>query len=851
MNVHVENRKRLLAAMREELTGPSPAGEEIDCEQGISFDTSKEAYKPWKQKDSGEEILIHASPLQRYGAGVLYPSQQLVVETSAELNTNEDEVDVLVDDDEPPLNPDAFKQAAGRTGGQDIEMDDFDLSMANSYQPSTLGLSFLVDMPPESTLTVEMPSHYPERGYPVNGRYEKKPVTIKDKNQQRHWWVRLPVNLETTFIAEAICQDGVVRLRATDFTVNNSGPLELSVELVSRPHGDNPQQRLLTVCLVNRTEALSPIDASALFQTYLRVHVKRPDGKAGILPYPGPPLQALDEEEKSLALLYHDVRSYATGHGCAANWGETDADGVNWVSAECLPYVEVPAMTPDIADKEGEPITVSMEAMGQLSPENGGFTDLESVVAAYEDWIEREREKIPALQQPLQETARRHLDECQRCADRMRRGVNYLLEDEAARLAFQLANQAILLQQKCGDLSLRHPNYDKKAQRLNFTPAYQLPVNTPLKTGRGTWRAFQIAFLLMSIESTGEPETEERKEVELIWFPTGGGKTEAYLGLAAFALFLRRLKNKEDAGVHVLMRYTLRLLTAQQFQRASGLIASMDYLRRQHTDILGDIPYSIGIWLGSSTTPNNRQDAINSLRDLAQGNRFARNRFLLSRCPWCGAHMGPLKEGRLSDRNAFHKNFGIPGYMRRGNTVILCCPDPDCPFNNALPVYVIDEDIYNKRPDLVIGTADKFARLTWRDDTRSLFGIDGSGKRFASPPGLIIQDELHLIAGPLGSMIGLYEVVIENLCTDHRIDPPVLPKIVCSTATIRRYKEQILALYGRKDVTLFPPPGLRAGDSFFSCYDTFDDGRLRPGKIYAGRSRARAGVAANRAGSHV
>ena len=837
MNVNIENRERLLTAMREELTGPSPVGDEIDCTGELKFPTFREAYQPRRQQRSGEEILFNSSPLQRYGVGVLYPAKQPFVESSAELNTNEVETDHLPDEEETLPDPEALGQFPDLSGGgQEVEMDDFDLSMANSYQPSTLGLSFLVDMPPDSVLQVEVPSQHPARSYPVNGRYEKKQVWIDEaKNKQaRRWWLRVPISLEAQFSAADICKEGVTRLQAKELEVNNAGPLNLSVELVSRPHGDNSRQRLVTACLINRTDESFPLDANALFQTYMRVHVKRSDGKSGILPYPGPPLKALDDEEKSLALLYHEVRSYATGHGCAADWDKPDNDGVSWVSAECLPQVEVPAMTPDIVDKDNTPITVSMKAMGQLSPGNTGFADLQNVVAAYEDWIQKEKTRISALDLALQETARRHLDECQRCADRMRRGINYLLEDEVARFAFQLANQAILLQQKCGDLQLRRPEFDKGARRLNFIPAYQSPVDEPLKSGRGTWRAFQIAFLLMSIESTGEPEIEERNEVELIWFPTGGGKTEAYLGLAAFALFLRRLKNKEDAGVHVLMRYTLRLLTAQQFQRASGLIVSMDYLRQQHRNNLGDIPFSIGIWLGSSTTPNNRNDAKKSLQELERGDRYARNRFLLTRCPWCGAHMGPLKEGRISERTSLRKNFGIPGYERRGNTVVLLCPDSECPFDSELPVYVIDEDIYDKRPDLVIGTADKFARLTWRDDTRSLFGIDSSGERFASPPGLIIQDELHLIAGPLGSMIGLYEVVIEDLCTDYRNAPPIPPKIVCSTATIRRYEEQILALYGREKVTLFPPPGLGAGDSFFSRYATFRDGRLRPGKIYAG-----------------
>ena len=320
----------------------------------------------------------------------------------------------------------------------------------------------------------------------------------------------------------------------------------------------------------------------------------------------------------------------------------------------------------------------------------------------------------------------------------------------------------------------------------------------------------------------------DREVVELIWFPTGGGKTEAYLGLAAFFMFHRRLVGSDDVGVNVLMRYTLRLLTAQQFQRASALIVAMEYLRRQNKP-LGSAEFSIGIWLGSATSPNSRQEAVQVHRSLVRGERNATNKFILSRCPWCGAHMGPVN---LPPRAA----PAIPkclGYERSGPSVVFKCPDAACDFQAGLPVYVVDEDIYEKRPTLVIGTVDKFAMLAWEPSARSLFGLDANGVRTCSPPGLIIQDELHLISGPLGSMVGLYEGVIEELCTDRRGDDPVVPKLICSTATIRRYKDQVRALYGRTRTVLFPPPGLSADDSFFATRERLENG-VTGGRRYVG-----------------
>jgi len=219
-----------------------------------------------------------------------------------------------------------------------------------------------------------------------------------------------------------------------------------------------------------------------------------------------------------------------------------------------------------------------------------------------------------------------------------------------------------------------------------------------------------------------------------------------------------------------------------------------------------------------------------ALRKLQRGDKFAENKFLVTRCPWCRAQIGPVELPPHTPKTVPR----VAGYEQEGNTVRIKCPDPACDFTGGLPIYVIDDDIYERCPSLVIGTVDKFAMLAWRPEARAIFGIGPDGMRITSPPGLIIQDELHLISGPLGSMVGLYEAVIEELCTDRRSAPPVPPKIVSSTATIRRYAEQIRALYGRADTALFPPPGLDAGDSFFSCYDRDPQGQPRRGRLYMG-----------------
>lgn len=166
--------------------------------------------------------------------------------------------------------------------------------------------------------------------------------------------------------------------------------------------------------------------------------------------------------------------------------------------------------------------------------------------------------------------------------------------------------------------------------------------------------------------------------------------------------------------------------------------------------------------------------------------------------------------------------------------VVTHCPDNQCQFSDHLPVYLVDEEIYKVKPTFIIGTVDKFAMLAWNPNIRTLFGINNKGQREVSPPGLIIQDELHLISGPLGSLTGFFETIIDELCTDRRNGNVYRPKIVCSTATIRRYKEQVRSLYAREEVKLFPAPALDEDDSFFATYAVDENGEYMPGRKYLG-----------------
>jgi hypothetical protein len=537
----------------------------------------------------------------------------------------------------------------------------------------------------------------------------------------------------------------------------------------------------------------------------------------------------MDEEEQALDLLYREVPTFAVGHGCAADWDAPEGSVVATVHAVPLPTFETPSITPEIVTENGSQLEVPMGALAAIDKVEAGRRSLQQVVEAYEDWIRREEVGAGSLEARYLPAARKHIALCRIASARMRDGIQLLDTDPVAARAFQLANLAVLTQQVNGARQPRDASLQQKTRKNVFTPEYLPPDLVNLPAGAGRWRPFQIAFLLMSLRAITESASSDRRTVDLLWFPTGGGKTEAYLGLAAYSLFLRRLRDPEDVGTDVLMRYTLRLLTAQQFQRAARLICAMEILRREQVTDLGEAPFSIGIWLGGSTTPNTRNEAVSTLRALQHGEPYVENKFLLDRCPWCKAPMGPRTlrgEGKKHEQR-------ILGMEQRGNSVGFHCPDARCPFGSDLPISVVDEDIYDAPPSFIIGTIDKFAVLAWKPEARGLFGINADGHRVVGPPSLIIQDELHLISGPLGSMAGLFEALVEDLCTDRRQEP-VLPKIVCSTATIRRYREQVRALYRREDAMLFPPPCTRASDSFFARYARNANGTLRPGRMYVG-----------------
>jgi hypothetical protein len=722
---HYRFRREMVERLKADLLGPT--GEHFD---------SQETLRDW--------------PVTTYATGVLFPR------TDEELAFEEaDENDF---DD------------ADSTYGVD-EVPDTGVTLANVQKPAAVGITFTVDPALTSTVrisaTAAVYDPVDKQGLPTVAQRAERRAT----GEQDLQWRRRPLVLAPATVDVRQLHQEAVKLAAG---------LELRIR-VRRPD----RQRgtvAVTATLVN-THVVSRKDIKdthCFFQTGLRIDV--PDGAPALVERHSE--GGVDDEVRLNRLLHRHVPSFATGHGCAADWDWTPpqiGDTTSWnrhaavasVRTEFVPQYNVLLMD---SRRISNPCSLEMQSLATAASEDV-ITALRDLVDAYAEWIEARTTDTHALRGgPYGDTeylrlAAEQLDLCRAARERMAAGIRLLERDDRAMEAFQKANEAMALQRGRG-LWIK--------DGCQGAPEPQ-----------GTWRPFQIGFMLLCLDGIVNPEHRDRGIVDLLWFPTGGGKTEAYLGLIAFTVFHRRLLNgAAGGGVTVLMRYTLRLLTLQQFERAALLICAMDRLRDERPDRYGQEEISIGMWVGRAATPNTLADARKSLLKLAKGETLQdENPVQLRACPWCGSALAVA-------------NYNVPPDAEK---MTIACPGGDCAYRNGLPVHVVDSELYRVRPTLVIATADKFARVAWREDVAALFNRDtGLG---TPTPELIVQDELHLISGPLGSLAGLYEAAIDIACDR--------PKIIASTATIRRAKAQGEALFHR-DVAQFPPAGLDARDSWFA-----------------------------------
>jgi len=601
-------------------------------------------------------------------------------------------------------------------------------------------------------------------------------------------WARKPLDLEVE--GQELQRDGSFDI-CEFHALNGETAHDTSIRMhIHRRVGADSQS--VTVSVVNLAIARAGDMAEAcLFQAQLSITASQ-DGRGMIVSHASSPVM-LDEEEASNALLYRGAREFAVGHGTAVSWEGDSGDRATSVRTDFMPEYAVTSLTPkghpslqEFARKEHDGI-FSASVLADPSRRAEVVGSLEAFAQLYERWICAEAEKLPGLSEANQKTARGHLATCREVHDGLARGICLLHDQDETYEAFRLANETM-------------ENMSQGTQR--GTMARRL-----------VWRPFQLAFVLLTIPSIADGNSADRAVMDLLWFPTGAGKTEAYLALTAFTIFLNRLrdpKRRASGGTDVLMRYTLRLLTIQQFQRASEMICAADRVRMGDATRLGTQPISIGLFVGGEATPNKLEEARKALdEEQHQGSPSSTPRQLL-RCPVCGEELLP-KCYNIVDQPTPH--------------MTVTCSNPHCSSQGApLPIHTVDEEILENPPSLVIATVDKFAQLPRSVDLGRLFG-----DAMRAPPSLIIQDELHLISGPLGTVVGVYEAAIDLLCARRGVPP----KVIGSTATISHADSQVKGLFDR-EVRRFPPPAVDWQDSFFA----YPDDESGPNRLYMGLSSA-------------
>ncbi len=838
--------------------------------------------------EPNQEVLYYdrESPHRKYGMGLLHvPAQPAIVPGAVAQNAMK-ATDTMGADSEPDDQSEATQdedEELGSSSPSSVKMaadnaEDFEVTSPDVRHPSTLGITFCVSLEARGAVIVQLPRsrHFiwqpddtPE--FQLNGRYESCTRRWTDDNgvpKNAPVWRRLPAVLPDTMLVIERSELVHGRVVRKDVQMPTGSPLALRLEVFPRAIQGQPDVWLLTIVLRNSTDPAQVQNEheSTLYQTFFEVFVK--GGRLEKYPESRRPFGQLDPEEQSLALLYRESATWGIGHGCAAGWDAEVNQAPESLYADVMPAVELPSMTPDIT-LDGATVQLSMRALANL-PDSGvgaAWSSLDNLCAGYAAWIQQRQQESSDFPTNLREVADRHLSACGECLNRINTGLQ-LLRDQSddgarARRAFRLANLAMLLQQIAtkqlpqrglawnAGLGVVAPEGDS----VSPWDVYQGGIED--NTRLGSWRAFQVAFLLMSLDGVRNGQSPDRELVDLVWFPTGGGKTEAYLAVMAFYMFHERLLTAGGGtgprrdGTNVIMRYTLRMLTTQQFQRAASLICAMEFLRRNPTVTgMGNIAgqrFSLGLWIGGDGSPNKCSEAKTELSRYRNG-KIEGNPLVLTECPWCRSTIGRYDGAVPNAVSRAQRTVGIREVAGEGP--LLHCADGNCSFGQPnhsdwIPVEVIDERIYQHPPSLVIATADKFAMITYRPwhtnpdrpGAAALFGrhfLAGNLRQVSMPPGLIIQDELHLISGPLGTMYALYEGIIEKLCSIEHDGHWIKPKLIASTATIRGAAEQVRSLYARSETRLFPSPGLLMGDSFFGRYARETDGRLSSGRLYLG-----------------
>ena len=776
---HAIVRQKILDAVRKDLIGPSSVNEELN------------------------EI-----PTSSYITGLLYPADTAVTE---------DENYYDVEFTEKKFDADGESMEAGI-----FEEDEPEDRIKGGFQkPSSIGVSFYVpDDVQKINAYINWGKYYAEQvqGEVIDGTLEED---AENKKKKKH----------TVYIREQM--NDVVEIDFNQIGRSKQIPLESNGNIyiyVMKMQLDNGY-KMVSVYLHNNDK--SDGDEKEYEKVMFQVEMLIADDLMSPIFVPEYICRKVELEDE---YYYKGRPVYARGRGCAATW-EKRAEEVNAtaIKSSFIPDYEIPSVSAQIDDMPEHAFSILQ--MGSPKKKAEVIENLRTLTAMYGSWITDILVNDEAMQDDkFKVTGQSIIDKCNDANRRMNAGIDLIENDDKVYQAFVFMNQAMYLQRSITSFSRDYGNGIPCSLRDYMT---DMP-EKGRKQDHSEWRPFQIAFVLLNLYGIMDGESPERDIVDLLYFPTGGGKTEAYLGLIAFTIAYRRLTASDesdyekDGGVTVFLRYTLRLLTTQQRDRLMRLIVAMEQLREKNQELYGKERITIGFWVGGNVTPN-------KFSEYSDTDQFKKKEFIrkltkqIIKCPYCG---------KAITRDEYDIN-------EKGKSVKIHCADDNCMFSlrtgRTIPVYLVDEEIYAKCPTVIISTVDKFARLPWSEQVGLLFGRTDRccsrcghiaiGEKHAGrhnadaaaglekaetvdckpfyPPELIIQDELHLITGPLGTIYGGYETVVEEMCCIEKNGKKIRPKYVVSTATIRNAGEQIKFLYGRNEFTQFPPSGFDTRDSFF------------------------------------
>ncbi|MGB1015680.1 MAG: helicase, partial [Nannocystaceae bacterium] len=637
----------------------------------------------------GKQELLRLSPSRTYLTGFLAPPE-LVARPDAE-----GQADTLDADDD-------------FAGGNDVEADDSQAPdpepAIRKVFPASIGLSVLLDkrtqhlratvrwgdyrrvfLDPDTQREVPAPGTREAKAWRKQVGHTRKPTKAWRRTQREHADIDIPLVPATIAAGIEVADQVWLQGRLAD-AGQGDGSLALALFVVNR-RGLNEGE---------------PREHAMLFQVEYQLHTP-----AGFVPRPDLSGEASsDIDDKISDLQYRDSYEYVVGHGVAArpvlatSVQPKGPQQVTTVEAIWVPQAEFKP----VAARKIATVEVSMQELGRVTSPQKIEAALCKLPEEYEKWIANELgAKVSGLSNNRNETLGLLRKEATEAATRIRAGIELLRRDKTVRQAFVYANRAMFFQAR------------QRGERAKASWAK-----------KPQWRLFQLAFILLSLGDIAEPtKTGEhasfREHVDLIFFPTGGGKTEAYLGLIAFTLILRRLRGRttqdRGEGVAVILRYTLRLLTLDQLERASTLICALEKMRAQdgYKKFLGERRFEIGLWVGSKASANK----ISHFKEQLTGFRAdtAGNPCPLQVCPWC-VEAAPLTA----------KSLTVESSATGNERVVVRCHNEACDFSQdphkaaGLPIQFVDEQIYRELPCFVVATVDKFAMLPWRGETGMLFG---------------------------------------------------------------------------------------------------------------------------------